>query len=484
MVLTAGHCAEANFGYIQIGRYDFADSKDYYETKSATATFTHPSFVRRRLRFDFAVIQLDSVVESNYSLIRLNDNRNLPQSGDEMTVIGWGATDTDPWAYPNVLQETTVKAITNDDCDSFTLNNEQLYEGQIFGEMLCAYSLRTDACSGDSGGPLIVREAGRATQVGVVSWGRSCAVYPGVYSRVSAGLDFIRPIICSYSSSPPEYLDCNRYREDVTGQVLDEFDDDDDSDLWGQSQQPSTSPLVTTALPTAQTAKPSQSAMQRPSFSPNITANPTVEIATPSPSPAPSGSSLTVPPTYAAQSFVAIVIEIQLDSNSWETGWYVSYEDGGKVLGVPEGSYESSSGILISQSLSLRSEQTYAFVITDSAGDGLCCWNDGKSQSVGWYRVILDDSEDLSQATTLLYGGGNFGEKDQRYFSLPVAAKTDQPSPTSPKMDSPSSVLPGIISSSSSSKLTSSADGGMTVSILPLMLITITAFISELWTRL
>lgn len=63
--------------------------------------------------------------------------------------------------------------------------------------MLCAGIANEggkDACQGDSGGPLINTLTGE--QVGVVSWGNGCAeaAYPGIYSNVASGLDWIKTV--------------------------------------------------------------------------------------------------------------------------------------------------------------------------------------------------------------------------------------------------------------------------------------------------
>ena len=69
--------------------------------------------------------------------------------------------------------------------------------------MVCASAPNKDACQGDSGGPLL--EPITNNIVGIVSFGDGCAKInkPGVYTRVSAAVDFIDQGICTYSSVPP-----------------------------------------------------------------------------------------------------------------------------------------------------------------------------------------------------------------------------------------------------------------------------------------
>ena len=92
------------------------------------------------------------------------------------------------------------------------------YQDGITDDMMCALDnvgVTSDACQGDSGGPLVKlgSDASGADdiQVGIVSWGFSCADvnFPGVYSRISSQYDWMRNTICENSMSPPEYLNCD-----------------------------------------------------------------------------------------------------------------------------------------------------------------------------------------------------------------------------------------------------------------------------------
>lgn len=52
---------------------------------------------------------------------------------------------------------------------------------------------RKDSRQGDSGGPLFAISSEGPVQVGIASWGHSCAddLFPGIYTRVSSYEDWI-----------------------------------------------------------------------------------------------------------------------------------------------------------------------------------------------------------------------------------------------------------------------------------------------------
>ena len=96
------------------------------------------------------------------------------------------------------------------------------YSGHILDNMMCAIGTNdgTDACKGDSGGPMILSGGtyDEDVQLGIISWGLGCAQepFPGVYSRISWEYDWIMENVCEMSSNPPGYLGCTAMTEDAS----------------------------------------------------------------------------------------------------------------------------------------------------------------------------------------------------------------------------------------------------------------------------
>ncbi|XP_076352655.1 clotting factor B-like [Tachypleus tridentatus] len=95
-----------------------------------------------------------------------------------------------------VLQQVSIPVVTNKACNSsYSMVASSPYPQGITRGQICAGLSEggKDACQGDFGGPLVLKESGRWTLVGIVSFGFNCAEpgYPGVYTRVSHYIKWI-----------------------------------------------------------------------------------------------------------------------------------------------------------------------------------------------------------------------------------------------------------------------------------------------------
>jgi secreted trypsin-like serine protease len=376
LVLTAAHCSKW-FSSVHIDRHNFSDTSDSYQIFEPMQTVIHPDFDVDTFRYDFAVVQLNGSVE-NIEPAHLNDDENVPERGYPMAVFGWGAVDYSTKSspvFPDVLQRGTVRSIPNAICEETTIGGRSLYRDEIFPEMMCALSPGVDACVGDSGGPLIIEgswpEGDR--QVGLVSWGRGCAIYPGVYSRVSSGFDWIRSQVCQLSNNPPSYFECNS----------------------AENRQTSTETSILEG-PTS-TADPISVQAEEASAGLNIY---------------PDAKGTLIP--GLSTSMVPLTIEIQMDTNSQDVGWYVSTTGGEMVLEVPSGSYTYPNAY-VKQKILVQRDTRYLFGITDASRDGICCGNGD-----GWYRLIL--GTEGATSIQVVTGDGKFDEVGMHFFFVPPPA--------------------------------------------------------------
>ena len=99
------------------------------------------------------------------------------------------AVTVDIHGFPALLRKVDLPLQSAALCSSLLGND-------FTGNMLCAGVQQggLDSCQGDSGGPLVSSSGSGRVQVGVVSWGLGCALpgKPGVYTRISRYLDWIR----------------------------------------------------------------------------------------------------------------------------------------------------------------------------------------------------------------------------------------------------------------------------------------------------
>jgi trypsin len=195
IILTAAHCGDAWLGGVRIGG-TLLNGTDMDGTEATSELVPHPSFTPKPATNDIMIVKLNGTFP-DVEGATLNFNADIPATGDQLSVIGFGFTEENG-------ENSDVLLTTNVDAVSFSSCND-VY-GFIDDEsMICAgnESGGQDSCNGDSGGPLFTSSG---VQVGIVSFANGCAQpgVPAVYTRLSAYTEWILSTICSVSSAPPD----------------------------------------------------------------------------------------------------------------------------------------------------------------------------------------------------------------------------------------------------------------------------------------
>jgi len=214
-VLTAGHCTQKRMGSVDLtaadievllNRENLADT-DKGETIGLEKIVRHPDYHVSDPSLppfaDVALLKLKHPASQTPLQIAETYYQSLSEIGKETTVMGWGSISPSGKTYPNDLYQTTVPIVSNATC-----NSPRSYNGDVKDTMLCAGFPQggTDACIGDSGGPLIVDTYNGWREIGLVTFGEGCALpnYYGVYTRLSAFQEFISQTICDEFPRAPK----------------------------------------------------------------------------------------------------------------------------------------------------------------------------------------------------------------------------------------------------------------------------------------
>nr|WBW70041.1 venom protein [Lampona murina] len=121
------------------------------------------------------------------------------------TVIGWGLTNSNLHGeddiYSDILKAAEVSLIDTDTCGEFYSEDEFDISLVKSETMICAAEENAYACFGDNGGPLFQIKRGVATLIGIVSKEIACGYHPGIYTKVSAYLDWIETVVSGRKSN-------------------------------------------------------------------------------------------------------------------------------------------------------------------------------------------------------------------------------------------------------------------------------------------
>lgn len=197
-VLTAAHCTYLLGSPLEAHQVDVVAGtislrSDVRERLGVAEIIRHPHYNRTTSEADIALLRL--AAPSSQPVIHLitaelsNKFPDLMAAGQSGTAWGWGATET---TYrSNQLRFVDIPLV-----DHGTCKGSYSDEGYIVhDDMICAGYLNggQDACSGDSGGPLLRPNPQSQNdidspwiQIGIVSWGEGCAKTDsfGVYASV------------------------------------------------------------------------------------------------------------------------------------------------------------------------------------------------------------------------------------------------------------------------------------------------------------
>ncbi|NXK18328.1 UROK protein, partial [Arenaria interpres] len=202
-VLTAAHCfhmppQNKSIYKVFLGKsiLNVTDSKE--QVFMVDDIISHPGFTDDTggNENDIALIRIRSAsgqcaVESKYVRTVCLPERDLYlRENTRCEIAGYGKQDFYDIYYAQRLMSATVNLISQTKCKYEYYDNIRVTDN-----MVCAGdpTWSTDACKGDSGGPMVCEHNGRMTLYGIVSWGDGCAKEnkPGVYTRVTRYLDWI-----------------------------------------------------------------------------------------------------------------------------------------------------------------------------------------------------------------------------------------------------------------------------------------------------
>lgn len=212
-VLTAAHCVSgSNYGATHMVRLATQDLRREGALFSIAGWRVHSGYRARgappphdiailRIRPATAAASRLNTTAMAIDILGSSADHSALNDRDRLRVTGWGRTKPRESGALALASDGTFNAMSpvlmqiTQRRDSSKCANRQQYPDWLEDYSICATSLQAgqDSCVGDSGGPMTVARRNERFVVGLVSWGRGCALpgMPSFYTNVSAYIDWI-----------------------------------------------------------------------------------------------------------------------------------------------------------------------------------------------------------------------------------------------------------------------------------------------------
>ncbi|XP_037042522.1 serine protease snake-like [Bradysia coprophila] len=255
-VLTAAHCTQFKGiqpNILRIGAEHLLND-DPQNTYKIIDIITHPGYKEPLYYHDIALIQYDAKnghhFKDDFACLPpehlISDEYVVydPSEWGEMEALGYGATSFGGPTDDTHLLRVNIDRLPSELCVQSFPPDENQPKGYQKNVQICAGDISEDGrdtCQGDSGGPLqrIFKETLVSQDItyvfGITSFGRACATgAPGVYTRVTAHLDWIESIVwpseISDGDNLTQHFDCGEEQKICLKKIRSYYQNDDP--LW------------------------------------------------------------------------------------------------------------------------------------------------------------------------------------------------------------------------------------------------------------
>jgi len=203
VVMTAAHC----FHDLSLNTYRIILKEDYILDNDGTEVFTsiksiipHPQYDSTTLKNDIAILILETHINFDDDLQPaclpnpLNTGySSLAIEGLSLTISGWGRMGG---RGASQLQKATVKIINRNQCKSRLVALGSVPAKTMDDTMICLLEDGVGSCTGDSGGPAVLKKDNVYISIGIISWGHNCTFSenPDVLQSVLKHVNWIEEV--------------------------------------------------------------------------------------------------------------------------------------------------------------------------------------------------------------------------------------------------------------------------------------------------